>query len=225
VPQPGTRFANPALADTYERLAGLGIAGARDAFYRGFVAEAIDAFVRIPVMDTSGTPHAGLLTGADLAAWHTPLEASVTFDFGAYRVAKTAPWGQGPVLLQQLALLAGFDLADSGPADPQLVHVVVECAKLAFADREAFYADVPDVPIADLLDPAYNDERRRLVGPDASGELRPGAPGGRTAELPRAVAGTAAAGVGEPTVQIVPTVASRGDTCHVDVADRFGNLV
>jgi gamma-glutamyltranspeptidase/glutathione hydrolase len=240
VPAPGSRLTNPVLADTYERIAGAaaglgrgaGITAARDAFYRGFVAEAIDAFVRTPAMDTSGTPHSGVLTGADLAGWRTPIEAPTTLDFGAYRIAKTPPWGQGPVLLQQLALLAGFDLADTGPADPQLVHLVVECAKLAFADREAFYGDVPDVPMTTLLSTAYNDERRRLVRDEASGELRPGSPDGREPQLPTYDTVAAGAGAGEPTLDaldVEPAVdargATRGDTCHVDVVDRFGNMV
>jgi gamma-glutamyltranspeptidase/glutathione hydrolase len=255
VPAPGSRLRNPVLADTYQRLADLagprervaGIAAARDAFYRGFVAEAIDRFVRTPMMDTSGTPHAGVLTAADLAGWTTPLETPAVFDFGRYRVAKTPAWGQGPVLLQQLALLAGFDLADTGPADPQLVHLVVESAKLAFADREAFYGDVPDVPIETLLSPAYNEERRRLIGDEASAELRPGSPDGRAPRLAApgtcragsggAGRGPAGAGVGEPTMgveraadpAVEPAVdsrgATRGDTCHVDVVDRLGNMV
>ena len=238
VPAPGSRLANPSLADTYERIVALttgadraaGIALARDAFYRGFVAEAIDAFVRTPVMDTSGTPRAGLLSAADLDRWHTPIERPATFEFGEYRIAKIPPWGQGPVLLQQLALLAGFDLADTGPADPLLVHTVVEAAKLAFADREAFYGDVPDVPLELLLSPGYNDERRALIGADASSELRPGAPAGRTPRLASPVRGGGAApGVGEPTVDLEPHVdargATRGDTCHVDVIDAAGNMV
>ena len=240
VPVPGTRMSNPVLADTYQRLSDAasgadreaGIAAARDAFYRGFVAEAIDAFVRIPAMDTSGRPHAGVLTAADLASWRTPVDAPATFDFGAYRVAKTPPWGQGPVFLQQLALLSGFDLGDTGPSDPALVHLVVESAKLAFADREAFYGDVPDVPLDALLSPAYNDERRRLITGEASGELRPGAPDGRAARLPGVITGPAAAGVGEPTLDaldVEPAVdargGTRGDTCHLDVVDRFGNMV
>jgi gamma-glutamyltranspeptidase/glutathione hydrolase len=237
VPAPGSRLANAVLADTYERIAGLasglnreaGIAAARAAFYRGFVAEAVDEFVRTPVMDTSGTPHAGVLTAADMAGWQTPIEAPTTFDFGEYRIAKTPAWGQGPVLLQQLALLAGFDLADTGATDPQLVHVVIEAAKLAFADREAYYGDVPDVPLDVLLSRDYNDERRALIGSEASGELRPGTPAGRSPRLPVPVIGSAAAGIGEPTLGIEPHVddrgATRGDTCHLDVVDAAGNRV
>jgi gamma-glutamyltranspeptidase/glutathione hydrolase len=190
----------------------------------------VDAFVRRPAVDTSGERHAGVLTADDLAAWQTPIEDPTTFDFGRYRVAKTGAWGQGPVLLQQLALLAGFDLADTGPADPQLAHVVVEAAKLAFADREAYYGDVPDVPLEALLSPEYNDGRRRLIGPAASADLRPGAPAGRDARLPSVVGAAAAGpGIGEPTVGIEPAVdargATRGDTCHLDVVDRFGNII
>jgi gamma-glutamyltranspeptidase/glutathione hydrolase len=237
VPEPGSRLRNPVLADTYQRLSDsaagadrtAGIAAARDAFYRGFVADEIDAFVRTPVMDISGTPHAGLLTADDLAAWRTPIEAPTFFDSGAYRLAKTGAWGQGPVLLQQLALLAGFDLADTGPADPQLVHLVVEAAKLAFADREAFYGDDPDVPLTTLLSTAYNDERRRLIGADASAALRPGEPDGRTPVLPHIGTGAHGVGAGEPTVRIEPAVdargGTRGDTCHVDAVDRFGNMI
>src|SRR5439155_17141102 len=120
----------------------------------------------------------GLLTADDLALWTATLGPPVTFDFGGYTVCKTAAWGQGPVFLQQLALLDGFDLASL--SDAEYVHTVVECAKLAFADREAFYGDA-DVPLERLLSREYNDERRRLVADEASDELRPG--GARLPEL------------------------------------------
>jgi gamma-glutamyltranspeptidase / glutathione hydrolase len=209
-PRPGTLFRNPALAATYRRIldeTGGGsrearIERAREAFHRGFVAEAVAAF---------SSEQGGLLTGDDMASWQATIEPATTFDYHGYTVCKTGPWGQGPVLLQQLALLAGFDLATMSPAE--YVHTVVECTKLAFADREAFYGD-PDfveVPLERLLSTTYNDERRALVGDDASAELRPG--GGR---LPRLVDAAATVGAGEPT---------RGDTVHLDVADRHGNLV
>ncbi|HEY7692744.1 MAG TPA: gamma-glutamyltransferase family protein [Gaiellaceae bacterium] len=207
-PQPGSLFRNPALAATYRRIVDESRGGsreqelerARDLFYRGFVADELDRF---------SAGNRGLLTGADLASWEPTLEPPATFDFHGLTVCKTGPWGQGPVFLQQLALLAGFDLAEL--SDPEYVHVVVECAKLAFADREAFYGDT-EVPLERLLSREYADERRRLVGDTASDELRPG-DGGR---LPMPVAGAATVGAGEPT---------RGDTVHLDVADRFGNLV
>ena len=206
-PRAGGRFRNPQLAATYRRIVSESRGGtreqelerARGCFYEGFVADAIDG------LSAAG---GGLLAGDDLAAWHATLEPPATFMFAGLTVCKTPPWGQGPVFLQQLALLSGFDLADL--SDAEYVHTVVECAKLAFADREAFYGDA-DVPLERLLSAEYNDERRGLVGEQASGELRPG--GGR---LPRPVRAQAALlGTGEPT----------GDTVHLDVVDRFGNLV
>jgi gamma-glutamyltranspeptidase/glutathione hydrolase len=237
VPRPGTLFRNAALADTYSRLlveaeaAGgdreAQIEAARRAWYEGFVAEAIDRFVpRAERMDVSGRAHAGLLTGADLAAWRATAEPALEGDFGRYRVFKTGPWGQGPVFLQQLALLEGFDLAAAGEAE--LIHMVTEAAKLAFADREAWYGD-PDfveVPIETLLSSKYASSRRSLIGEEASAELRPGSPDGRQPRIPwRCGASKAveAAGVGDPTVSARGE--TRGDTVHVDVVDRWGNLV
>ena len=102
-----------ALAETYGRLARSAAAtrearidAARDAFYRGWVAEAVDAFF---------AAEDGLLSGDDLAGWEATLEAPVTLDYHGHTICKTGPWGQGPVMLQQLALLAGFDLAAMAP--------------------------------------------------------------------------------------------------------------
>jgi gamma-glutamyltranspeptidase/glutathione hydrolase len=211
-PRPGTLFRNPALAATYRRIleeAGTGsrearIDRARDAFYRGFVADEIDRF---------SSENGGLIAGGDLAGWEAAVEQPVTYDYLGYTVCKTGPWGQGPVLLQQLALVAGLDLPSLDIGSAEYVHTIVECAKLAFADRDAFYGDpnFVDVPLDHLLSREYNDERRLLVGEAASAELRPG--GGR---LPTLVDATSTVGAGEPT---------RGDTVHLDVADHFGNLV
>lgn len=238
VPATGARFANPTLAATYRRIVAAateagdrsaGIAAARATFSGGFVADAIDAFCRTEWVDSSGRAHAGVLGGEDLAGWSTPVEAPLWFDYGPYRVAKTGPWGQGPVMLQQLALLAGFDLGDTSPTDPDLIHTVVECAKLAFADREAWYGDpkVVDVPIEALLSSGYNDRRRSLIRPDADDDLRPGSPDGRTPRLPRGLRLVdrehGDVGVGEPTV--ARSGLTQGDTCHVDVVDRWGNMV
>jgi len=235
-PQPGRLFRNPTLAATYRRIlaeAGDGrregqIERARNAWYRGFVAEAIDRFCRRErVLDSSGRRHLGLLTGDDMAGWEAPVEPPLTLDYWDYTVAKGGPWGQGPVLLQQLALLKGFDLDELDPLGPDFVHLVVECAKLAFADREAWYGD-PDyveVPMGALLGADYNNGRRRLISDHASLQLRPGRPDDR---MPRILVGgleatLPAAGIGEPTVTEHGLVA--GDTCHLDVIDRWGNMV
>ena len=252
-PKAGQLFRNPGLAATYKRVLTESEAGggdrekridrARDAWYRGFVAEAIDRFFRTEkVLDSSGRRHHGVLTAGDMARWQAPVETPLTYDYRGYTVVKGGPWSQGPVLLQQLALLAGFDLDDTDPTGADFVHTVTECAKLAYLDREAWYGDPDfvDVPMQTLLGAPYNDARRKLVGDRASIELRPGSPDGRT---PSFMVGDAArspavgigepttanlgssfnAGVGEPTTSTLGAVA--GDTCHVDVIDRWGNMV
>ena len=214
VPEPGTLHRNPQLAATYRRLAAA--ADPLEEWYRGFVAEAIIDFQEREWMDSSGARHSGLLAEDDLRDWRATLEEPLAVDYHGLTVLKAGPWSQAPVFLQQLRLLEGFDLAAMGHVSADYVHTVTECAKLAFADREAWYGDPDfvDVPMDMLLSRAYADERRRLVGDEASAELRPG---GDDPRLPAPVAAVAAApGVGEPT---------RGDTVHLDVVDRWGNMV
>src|SRR5919112_334903 len=247
-PTPGRLFRNPALAATYRRVLAESDSGggdrerrierARDAWYRGFVAEAIDRFCRTQqVLDSSGRRHGGVLTADDMARWQAPVETPLSYDYRGCTIVKGGPWSQGPVMLQQLALLQGFDLDGLDPVGPEFVHIVTECAKLTYADREAWYGDPDfvDVPMATLLSRDYNDIRRKLVGQHASLDLRPGSPDGRE---PYVLVGGAdvapAAGVGEPTVGPIggigePTVSElgvvAGDTCHLDIIDRWGNMV
>jgi gamma-glutamyltranspeptidase/glutathione hydrolase len=256
VPAAGARFANPAIADVYTRVieeaeaAGSDreaqIEAARRAWYEGFVAEAIDAYVTgTEVMDTTGEPHRGVLTGDDLASWRSSQEEPATLDFRGLTVCKTGPWGQGPVFLQQLALLDGYDLESMGAGSADFIHTVTEASKLAFADREAFYGDPrqSEVPLAQLLSAEYAAQRRALITGQSSGELRPGAPAGEQGRLPgyalaafgqaagngagpwSARTDAASAGVGEPTAGLAAPELGLGDTCHLDVADRFGNVV
>jgi gamma-glutamyltranspeptidase / glutathione hydrolase len=247
VPDTGSLFANTALAATYSRIlkeaesAGgdrvAQIERARQAWSKGFVAEAIDRFCRTQeIMDTSGRRHRGVLTADDMARWTPHLEAPLTYDYGRYTVCKTGPWGQGPAMLQQLALLKGFDFDGLDPTGPDFIHLIVEAVKLAYADREAFYGD-PDfveVPMKTLLSDAYNNERRKLIGEHASLDLRPGSIEGFGAivqlrrEAPPAAAGageptTGRLGAGEPTVGRLGT--TRGDTVHFDIVDQAGNMV
>ena len=206
-PEVGTRFRNPALAATYRRIVDEACGGSRDdeleharrAFYEGFVAEEIHRFCDIGD---------GLLTGDDLAAWEATVEPAATSDYHGITVCKTGPWGSGPVALQQLALLEGFDL--QALSEAELVHVVTECAKLAFADRDALYGDAA-VPLDTLLSRDYNDARRALVADEAAARYEPG-----LGRLPGLVPAGRTAGSGEPT---------RGDTVHLDVVDRWGNMV
>lgn len=255
-PVPGVRFTNPALADTLERLSRAATAAGRDlaaqaeaargAFYEGFVAEAIDASARRPVWDgVADGEHAAFLTGADLAAWRASEEDPVTTTFAGLTVAKPGLWSQGPVLLQQLALLDAAGIGDMDSAESRWIHAAIEAAKLALADREAWYGDSPlgeghdgerAATLDALLDPGYCADRARLIGDVADPGLRPGTlhrgtPGEVTPRLARHVTeamgavghwpeglGEVRPGEGEPTV-------ARGDTCHLDVVDRWGNAV
>ena len=230
-PAAGSWMRNPDLAAAYRRLVGdaadatgdrdAQIEHARAAWREGWIAEAIAGFASsTEALDSSGRRHRGLLEEADLAGWSATWEAPVTLGHRGVTVCKTGPWGQGPVLLQQLALLCDVDVRGLGRDSAELAHAVIEGAKLAFADREAFYGDAGPVPLEALLSAEYAAERRGLIGERASLELRPGSPGGAAARLPSALVAEARrppqAGLGEPT---------RGDTCHLDVADRWGNLV
>jgi gamma-glutamyltranspeptidase / glutathione hydrolase len=254
VPATGTLFTNPALAKTYKRVlreaAGPGnreqeIERARKVWSQGFVAEAIDRFCRSQeIMDTSGHRNHGVLTGQDMARWQATVERPLTYQYGRYTVCKPGPWAQGPVMLQQLALLKGFHLDGLDVTGPEFMHTVVEASKLAFADREKFYGDpeFEPVPIETLLSDAYNDERRKLIHHTASLELRPGSvegfgaviklppsplagEGGEGARAGDRLEGAAAAamGAGEPTVGRLGEM--RGDTVHFDIVDRAGNMI
>lgn len=252
LPEAGARFRNPTLAATYRRLLAEAEAAGSDrltqieaahrAFYSGFVAEAMDVYLRTPVRDSSGSDHTGLLTAEDLAAWRPSEEPTVAVDFAGVQVHKTAAWGQGPVLLQQLQMLDALNVADATAGSVEVVHTAIEVAKLAFADREAWYGD-DGTPLPDLLDPAYAAARAALVGSSAADGLRPGSPGGRTPRLAsvfgdpvdgvwpgRYQGAPGAVGSGEPTrgpieLPTAPNGETRGDTCHVDVVDRWGNRV
>ncbi|MFJ5699868.1 gamma-glutamyltransferase family protein [Arthrobacter sp. NPDC093139] len=247
IPQEGELMRNPAHARTLQRLvqAGAGIgeaAGAAAAHTResridaarrewseGFVARAAAKAVQTPHRHSSGTDHRGVLTMADMAGFRASYEEAATLEFRSYTIAKTGPWGQGPALLQTLAILDGFDDEYLDPSTELGAHTILEAQKLALADREAYYGDA-DVPLGHLLSADYAAERRQLITEQASHEFRPGRVPGlepytpvlRTEYVPPAHAG-AAGGVGEPTVE--PAGETRGDTCHIDVVDRWGNMI
>jgi gamma-glutamyltranspeptidase/glutathione hydrolase len=259
VPAPGTLFRNTKLAETYARVlkeaesAGgdriAQIERARKTWSQGFVAEAIDKFCRTQdVMDTSGTPHRGVLTGQDMAKWQATVEAPIHYDYGRFRVMKTDTWSQGLATLQTLALLKGYELDKMSPTAADFIHLQIEATKLAFADRDTFYGDpkFAKVPVDVLLSDAYNAERRKLIADRASLEQRPGViPGfGKRPNISNAEgarAAVASSGAGEPTVgriwthddhnlPDVPDARARmgatpGDTVHFDIVDRDGNMV
>jgi gamma-glutamyltranspeptidase/glutathione hydrolase len=240
-PAPGSMFANPTYAQTLQRLVAEGqaagseravqIDGARRAWKEGFVAEAIDAFSRKAFRDSSGGVNSGLVSGSDMAAFSATWEQPATLDWHGYSVAKTAAWGQGPALLQTMTTLDALDDPDAlDPSTTHGIHAIAESLKLAFADREAWYGDDQDVPLGTLLSREYAAERAGLIADRASREVRPGSPDGRPPRIAARLGDQAArsptpqdATLGEPTVEADGVM--RGDTCHVDVVDRWGNMV
>ena len=223
VPQWGDKFVNRAWADNMELLVraershlGQGrskaLAAARDVFYRGHVAERIAEFCdRTTVRDATGGEYGGLLRYEDLAAFHCEVEEPVSVDYHGLDVWKCGPWTQGPVFLQMLRLLEGFDLGGLGHNSPDYIHTWIECAKLAFADREFYYGDpaFANVPLDLLLSRAYAEQRRQLIDPSRSSlELRPGD------QAPR------------PLKLILGDDRSySGDTTHLCAIDSQGNMI
>ena len=240
-PRPGRRWRNVAQANFYQSLIAAGdkgdretrIDGARSCLKTGFIAEEIDRFCETTeAMDVSGERHSGLLTGDDLARWSASFEEALSLDFGPYTVVKPGAWSQGPVFLQQLALLDGMGLEDMDPLGADFIHTVTEAAKLAYADREAFYGDpnFVDVPIKTLLSSEYNAERRKLIDPElASLQLLPGMVEGFGNRIGEGRSERSfGPGVGEPTMDKIDGQTSGpvdGDTCHIDVIDKNGNMV
>ncbi|WP_461163657.1 gamma-glutamyltransferase family protein [Arthrobacter sp. R4-81] len=239
IPTDGELIRNPAYARTLQRLVEAGSSGpgsredridaARREWREGFIAHAMADSVKTPHRHSSGCDHSGVLALEDLARFEAGYEPARTFDFRGHTIAKTGPWGQGPALLQTLAILETFDDEYLDPSTELGIHTILEAQKLALADREAYYGDT-DVPLEYLLSAEYCEERRRLITEDASLEFRPGSVPGRRRYMPPLrrdyvppTPGQVPPGLGEPTVQ--PTGETRGDTCHIDVVDRWGNMI
>ena len=243
VPEVGELIRNPdfgamlrSLCDAEKQARGrgriAGIEAACDEYYKGAVAEKIVEFINDnPVEDASGVAHKGLLTLEDFADWHATVEQPVSLDYNGLDVHKCSTWTQGPLFLQQLAILQTMDLQGLGHNNADYLHNWIESAKLAFADREAYYGDpaFDEVPIDMLLSDDYANARAAQIGALASRELRPGDLGGgapdytavSVAEDNRAALGIAARevrdlGIGHAHI---------GDTTHLDAMDAEGNMV
>ena len=241
-PKAGELFRNPDCVAMWTRLVAEGeaaggnreaqIEAARRAHAKGFVAEAIDDYLRDAcVLDATGERRKGVLTGQDMAGWEASYEAPLAVDHAGWTVWKCGAWTQGPVLLQVLQMLAGDDLSALDPTGPEMVHLTTEALKRGFADRESYYGDpaLHDIPIDTLLSDAYNAARRADIGETASLDMRPGAIEGLEAQvaafLDRAARRTPEAGVGagEPTMDHLIT--RRADTVAYDVVDGVGEHV
>jgi gamma-glutamyltranspeptidase/glutathione hydrolase len=242
LPRAGELFTNPRYASVLEQLvdaasvAGSDVAAqaeaARRAWSTGFVADAVEAFRSREWRHSGSEVLPGLLGGADLAAYTATWEEPATLDWHGLQVAKTDLWGQGPTLLQALAMLDAQGPATLDPDTETGMHAIVETWKLAMADREAWFGDRSPVTVDDLLATGYVAARAGLVGDHADLDLRPGSLGGREPRLAdhvrRLLAGESTSGAtdvttGEPTVGRDGT--TRGDTCHIDVVDRWGNMI
>lgn len=233
-PAPNTVVRNPAYAAVLEGLLAVGarVDGREsriDAARREWMTEVLPraaAFVRTPHRQSDGADHPGLLDDADLAGWSASFEPAVSARFRGWRVFKAGVWTQGPALLQTLRMLDPLDDELLDPSTAAGAHTLLEVQKLAYADRDAWFGDADAaVGIDALLADDYLAGRASLVDDTASAELRPGSPDGRTPVLPplRTDAGVTSAGTGEPTVD--RRGQTRGDTCHLDVIDRWGNVV
>ena len=221
-PKVGQVIKNPDWARTFSRLlretsrdTGSGRSQGFDAaikyFYDGPIAESIVGFMQsFKCRDVYGKENHGLMTLEDMASYESRFEEPVTVNYRGFDVHKCGPWTQGPVLLQQLNILEGYDLKGMGHNSVEYLHTLIEAAKLAFADREQYYADPDfvDVPLGRLLSKDYADERRSLIDPDAASMLlRPG---------------------GAPHVELKESGEKpfhEGDTVHLEAVDSEGNML
>ncbi|MCL6518484.1 MAG: gamma-glutamyltransferase family protein [Armatimonadetes bacterium] len=228
VPEIGEIYRQPYWAATFRKIIQVekeasnrgrdgALEAARDAFYKGEIAERIAEFAQsTKVKDATGVSHSGLIEYDDLAGYRSRIEDPVSVNYRGYDVFKCGPWSQGPVFLQQLNLLEGFDLRKMGHNSADYIHTIIECAKLAFADREAYYGDpeFDDVPLDILLSKDYADSRRALIDQrQASDEFRPGDVG--RGPLPYDPASVASPNESD---------SADHDTTHLDVVDAAGNM-
>lgn len=233
-PAPNTVVRNPAYAAVLGELVGAGSSAESrreriDAARREWMATVLPRaaeFLRTPHRHSDGRDHAGVLDAADVSEWRAGVEPAVSTSFRGWQVYKAGVWTQGPAMLQVLRMLEPLADARLDPSTGAGAHTLLEAEKLAYADRDAWFGDTEAAAEIDaLLADEYIAERAALIDATASADLRPGSPDGRPPELPplRTDAGVTSAGTGEPTVD--RRGQTRGDTCHLDVIDRWGNVV
>jgi gamma-glutamyltranspeptidase/glutathione hydrolase len=217
VPRPGEMFSQPDLARTLRAMVAVekaaakgdrvkGIEAVRDYFYRGEVARKIGAFVK---------ENGGLLRYEDMAAFHLEPEQPLHTSYKGYEVYKNGFWTQGAVFLETLNMLEKYNLAGMHHNSADYLHTLVEALKLAYADRDSYYADPKFVkPPEELLSKKYAETRAKLIDPAAaSAEFRPGEISLRPAVHPALYGGE--------KVQIHDALAARDTTC-VNAIDRDG---
>ncbi len=219
IPRPGEIFRQPDLARTLRAMADAetkalasgkkreaAIDAVRDYFYRGEIAHKIDAFMKA---------NGGLLRYEDMAAFKLDPEEPATTTFHGYHVYKPGFWSQGPALLQTLNIIEGMD-GKPGQNSVEYIHRTVEALKLAYADRDTYYADpkFAQIPAQVMLSKEYAAERRKEITPRASLEFRPGKINGKVGMHP-ALAEMA-------THYKIDDVLMAHDTTAVDTIDKDG---
>lgn len=158
-PRAGEMLRLPKLARTLRTVQ----EGGAEAFYRGQIAEEMAAAIQ---------KAGGLLSMADLAGCRAEQLEPLRIDYRGYTVYEQPPVSQGHILLQELAMAEGYDLASMGQESAEAIHLMVECKKLAFADRMRYLGDpaVGQLPMQQLLSREYAESRRREIGPNRSME-------------------------------------------------------
>jgi gamma-glutamyltranspeptidase/glutathione hydrolase len=221
VPKVGDVFVQADLARTLrtivaaeKRNAGKGrhaaLMAARDYFYKGPIGKQIGDYMQT---------HGGLLAASDLAGWHAKVGALARGEYRGYEIYKTGFWAQGPMMIEVLNLLEGYDLKKIGQNSPEYIHTVTEALKLGFADRDRFYGDPNFVSIpTQLLSKQYAAMRRNLIDEKrASLDQRPGDP---TNMKPLLASATTISYNFPP----VPEIEKANDTTCVNVIDKNGNM-
>jgi gamma-glutamyltranspeptidase/glutathione hydrolase len=176
--QAGELFREPDMARTLHELMAVEkktrgkrekkLQAVRDYFYQGALAHRIADF---------SEHNGGLIRYDDLKSYHAEIDTPRTTTYRGFEINKPGFWTQGPVMLEALNILEGYDLKAMGHNSPQYLHTVVETVKLAFADRDRYYGDpkFSKIPEETLLSKQYATERRKLIDPQkASMESRPG---------------------------------------------------
>lgn len=234
VPAAGDLHRNPAYAAVLEGLIGAGleapdrggrIEAARTEWATGLVAHSAAAAAGIPHRHSSGTDHAGVITAEDFAAFRAGYEDAATTTFRGHVVAKAGAWCQGPLLLEALRILEPMSDEELDASTERGAHTLIETLKLVLADRDAHFGE--DLDVARLLADDVIEARRAQLTDSASHQWLPADLPGRATFRPplrrSADDAVAFAGAGEPTVSKAGD--TRGDTCHIDVVDRWGNIV
>lgn len=230
---PGETIKLPTLADTLKKMVkaerehahfgrARGVAAARARFYKGDIAEEMVAFLKA---------HGAPFELSDFTEYYAKVEEPTKTEYRGYTVYKQGFGSQGPVLLQTLNILENFNLQEMGHNGADYVHTITEAMKLAYADRDTYYADPDfvDVPAAGLLSKAYGKIRAEEIDPNqASVAFKAGDPlphDPNVNEWNYWIANIEdGQAIGDASGSFVPSAGGLKDTTHIAVIDKDGNV-